>query len=96
MEEITKKEHVQIGERRILRQVTITNPTEATMREVLHAQLARCIVRQITMDFRLEPIIEETGDEVDIFFTGDVEVTLRCHSWNEIDRSMGERPDEAD
>lgn len=90
MEEITKKEHVQIGERRILREITITNPTEATLHNVLHAQLARAIVRKIQFEFRLEPIIEATGDEVDIFFTGDVEINIRCHSWNEIDRTKGD------
>lgn len=92
MEEVTKREHVEVDGRRLLKRVKVLHPKPETLTQVLFGQLSHCIVKEVELEFNIMPIIDHFGDEVDICFTGDITATLRCHSWGEIS-NKGDKAD---
>ena len=84
MEETTKKSFINMNDRNILTESRVTWPSEKTIKEMITDQLGHCIIRSAMLEFRVEPVIDEMGEEVDAAPTGDVRITLRCTAWGEI------------
>ncbi len=92
MEETIKKTFININDRNLLSEARVAWPTEKTIKEMITDQLGHCIIRSATLDFRIEPVIDETGEEIDAAPTGDVKIALRCTAWGQI--KLKEMPNE--
>lgn len=89
MEEVVKKSFVRIQGKNLLTETRVTWPEEGTIKRLVFDQLGHCIVRSAKLELRVEPVIDETGEEVDAVFTGDVRITLQCTAWGQIKSKEG-------
>jgi len=85
---------VNIEGKSLLKEVYVTWPTAATVEQLVGDQLPHCIVRSAKLEYRVEPVIDDTGEEVDAAFTGQVNITLRCIAWGEIKNKEGNDAEE--
>ena len=94
MEETIKKSFVNICDRNLPTETYVTWPTAATIKQLVTDQLGHCVVRSVMLEFRVEPVIDETGEQIDAALTGDVNITLRCVAWGEMKDKEGKYAEE--
>lgn len=94
MEETIKKSFMNICDRNLLTETYVTWPTAETIKQLVTDQLAHCVVRSVKLEFRVEPVIDETGEQVDAALTGDVNIMLRCVAWGEMKNKEGKYAEE--
>jgi len=83
--EIIRKKIIRIDDREMLTEVRILWPTEKTLRENLIDQLESSIVEELIIQFKVEPVLDDAGREIDRVATGDADVRLRVAAWGSMD-----------
>lgn len=94
MDEVIKKSYIKIQDKSLLTETRVVWPEENTVKRLVFDQLGHCIVRSAKLELRVEPVIDETGEEVDAVFTGDVRITLQCVAWGQIKNKEGKSANE--
>jgi len=91
-EEVIRKQFIRINGRELLTEVRILWPTPETLQEALIDQLKNSLVEELVISFRVDPVLDEGGREVDRIATGDAKVRIRALAWGAMDIKSKEGP----